>query len=372
MGFSCCPPQRVPVWRQPVGTPATENVSQSEPALSVSVILVCYNSRAWLPRCFESLQAQTLYQQIEIVVVDNASPDGSEQVARELTRGWPNVSIVQTGSNLGFSANNRGAVVAKGKYLYLLNPDTWLEPDCLEQFVAAVEREKADAAGGTILEYEDDSLQAKGSHGFDVFGNPVSPAKGQDPPVLFCIAGFYFIRRDVFLELGMLDEKFFMYGEEMDLSWRIWTSGHRVIYAGLAKCHHRGAVAVNPAGGGRAVENRTSTQKRFLANRNFLLVISKNCQNLLLLLLIPCAALILLEGFVTLALTRSLKSFKTTSILAFAGFWKLRGHVRQQRRVIRSLRRRSDFWMVRFLRFGFGRREEVLSIFRRGLPKFTR
>ncbi len=346
-------------------------MSQPEPALLVSVILVCYNSRAWLPRCLESLRSQTLFSRMEIIVVDNASGDDSETLGRQITADWPNVSIIQTGSNLGFSANNRGAQAARGRYLYLLNPDTWLEQDCLEQFVSAMEREHADAAGGTILEYDDSTLQAKGSHGFDLFGNPVSPPGGKDPPVLFCIAGFYFIRREVFLQLGMLDEKFFMYGEEMDLSWRIWLSGRRVIYVPLAKCHHRGAVAVNPAGGTRPVENRTSAQKRYLANRNFLLVIAKNCRHVLLLLLVPCAALIILEGFVTLLVTRSVSAFKSTAWDPFTGFLRLRGHVWQQRRQIRTLRRRSDFWMLRFLRFGFGRRQEVLSILKRGFPKFS-
>jgi len=92
----------------------------------------------------------------------------------------------------------------------------------------------------------------------------------------------------------------------------------------------------------------------------------------LLLLLVPCAALIILEGIVTLLITRSVQTFKSICWDAFAGFWRLRGHVRQQRRRIQSLRRRSDFWMLRFLRFGFGRREEALNVLRRGFPKFNR
>lgn len=343
-----------------------------EPELLVSVILLCYNSRAWLPRCLESLRAQTIFPQIETIILDNASPDGSESLARELTRNWAHARVIQTGENLGFSANNRGAEVATGPFLYLLNPDTWLEPDCLEQFVAAVDRERAEAAGGTILEYEDNTVQARGSHGFDIFGNPVSPGGGRSPQVLFCIAGFFFIRRDAFLRLGMLDEKFFMYGEEMDLSWRIWISGGRIIYVPSARCHHRGAVAVNPAGGTKAVENRTSAQKRFLANRNFLLVIAKNCQHLLLSLLVPCAGLIVAEGVVTLLATRRWSAFKAGCLDAFLGFWRLHPHILQERRRIRALRRRGDLWMLRFLRFGFGRQEEVAKILRGGFPKFNR
>jgi GT2 family glycosyltransferase len=313
-----------------------------------------------------------MFGQSELILVDNASSDNSEELGRQLTTGWPNVQIIQTGRNLGFSGNNKGAEIARGKYLYLLNPDTWLEPDCLELFYEAVERDGAQGAGGTILEYDDNSLQARGSSGFDIFGNPVSPPLKRDPNPLFCIAGFYFINRTFFLELGMLDEKFFMYGEEMDLSWRIWLSGGRIIFVPKAKCHHRGAVAVNPEGGTKIVENRTSPQKRFLANRNFLLVIAKNCEHILLLMLVSCTALMLAEGLVTLLLTRKWQVTRQTCLEPLADFWRLRTHVRQERRRIRALRRHNDFWMLRFLRFGFGRWGEVSKILRIGFPTFGR
>jgi hypothetical protein len=112
-----------------------------------------------LPRCLESLRSQTLFPRSEIIVVDNAWADGSGALTRQITEGWPNVSMIQTGSNLGFSANNRGAEAARGKYLHLSTPDTWLENDCLEQFVLALERDQAEAAGGTILEYEDNTAR---------------------------------------------------------------------------------------------------------------------------------------------------------------------------------------------------------------------
>jgi GT2 family glycosyltransferase len=347
-------------------------MNEAQPTLLVSVIIVCYNCRQWLPRCFETLRQQTIYAQIELIIVDNASADGTEAAARELLADWPNATIIQTGQNLGFSANNCGVEVARGKYVYLYNPDTWLEPDCLEQFCLAVEREQAEAAGGRILEYEDNTLQAKGSTGFDIFGNPVSLSGSQDPNPLFCIAGFYFIRRDFFQRIGSLDEKFFMYGEEMDLSWRIWIAGGRVIYADRAHCHHRGAAATNPAGGTKAVENRTSAFKRFLANRNFLLVIAKNGQHLLLLLLVPCLLLMLAEAVATWILARSFAAAKKSCLDPIAAAWGLRAHIRAQRVRIAQIRKRSDLQMLKFLRLGFGRRHEFEAILKRGFPRFNR
>ena len=340
--------------------------------LRISVILVCYNSRDWLPKCVQSLLCQTCVHETEIIIVDNASADGSEELARQLTKDFANSVILQTGFNAGFArANNRGAQAARGRYLYFLNPDTWLEPDCLEQLYSGVELAGAAGGCGTLLEYEDQKVQAKGNDGFDIFGNPVAPRNQRDPKRLFCIAGFYFIRRNAFFELGMMDEALFMYGEEIDLSWRVWISGQKLQFTPAARLHHRGAVAVNPAGGTRSVENRTSPTKRFLANRNSLVVIAKNCQHVLLLMIIPCAVIIFAEGFATLLATRKWSNAKRGCFDSLIGFWKMRHNIRDWRRKVRALRRRSDFWMLRFLRFRFGRTDELKKMLKGGFPKFN-
>jgi hypothetical protein len=180
------------------------------------------------------------------------------------------------------------------------------------------------------------------------------------------------MRRDLYLRLGCLDETLFMYGEEPDLSWRVWISGEKVVAAPAARVHHRGSASVNPAGGSKIIENRTSTNTRFLSNRNSLLVIAKNCEHLLLLMLLPCATLILLEGLFVLLMTRDVAIAKKVSVDVFADFWRLRGHVFKERKRIRSFRRRGDFWMLRFFRPGFGRSHEIRAIFKRGFPKFNR
>ena len=199
---------------------------KSQNAPLVSVIIVCHNDGKWLPKCLTSIQTQTIFTEIEVIIADNASEDDTANSAKALIENWPNAHFVPTGGDNGFDvACNLSAKKATGKYLYLLNPDTWLEPDCLEQFCVSLENGPAVAAGGTILEYEDNTIQATGSDGFDFFGNPVSPKLNQTPQELFCIAGFFFIRRDAFFRLGMLDEKTFMYGEEFDLCWRVWIGG---------------------------------------------------------------------------------------------------------------------------------------------------
>lgn len=340
----------------------------------VSVQIVCHNDGKWLPRCLESLRKQTIYEQMEVILADNDSQDGTDRLAEELIRGWPNARLIRTGGDNGFCvAHNRASDVARGKYLYLFSTDTWLEPDCLEQLYRACEQNRADGAGAQILEYQDNSIQAKGSHGFDIFGNPVSLPHTCTPAPMFCIAGFYFIRRDTYFRIGRLDEKFFIYGEEMDLSWRIWTTGGLLIPVMEAKVHHRGAAGVNPAGGVNAVENRTSVQKRFLANRNNLLIISKNCRHVLLVLLLPmCGLLMFAEALATIIMTRSTQLARETCWRAFTSYLSLLKHVLAERKRLRALRTRGDFWMLRFLKFGFGRSHEIKAILSKGFPKFSR
>jgi GT2 family glycosyltransferase len=347
-------------------------VSTTSQNPSVSVILVCHNDGKWLPRCLESVKAQTIFNQLELIVADNASQDGTDRIARNLILGWAGASFLPTGGDWGFGvACNRAAEIARGRYLYFLNPDTWMEPDCLEQLYKAAEREKAGAAGGTVLEYDDQSVQADGGTGFDFSGNYTIATGKHRQAFLMCPSCFIFVRRDLFFKVGTFDEKFFLYGEEMDLSWRIWVAGENVVSVPLARIHHRGAVGVNPEGGTRVTENRTSVQKRFLANRNRLLMIAKSQQHLLLLMLVPCAALIVLEGVGTWIMTRNWSLAKATCFDALTNFWRLRAHIRHERQRIAVFRRRGDLWMLRFFRFRFGRWEEVKRILKAGFPRIN-
>ncbi len=345
----------------------------NEPSKSplVSLIIVCHNDGKWLPRCLESVRQQTIFDRIEVIIADNASEDGSDQQAQRLIRSWPNARFLSTGGDNGFCVGaNRAASVASGTYLCMLNPDTWLETDFVENLLTTVGREHAGAGGPTILNYDDNSLQSECPAGFDFCGNLLLPRAGRRSNAPFSPGGFFFVRRDLFVNIGMLDEKLFMYCEEMDVAWRIWIAGERVVSVPGARIHHRGAVGVNPSEATVAAGNRTTLQKRFLANRNRLLVTAKNCQHLLLLMLVPCTLLILLEGLATWMMTRSWSLAKGTALDPLTDFWRLHGHVLEQRRRIASFRRHGDFWMLRFFRFGFGRWEEVVKISRSGFPRF--
>src|SRR5438093_2602479 len=144
---------------------------QGDPA--ISVVILNYNGANWLDRCLASIRQQTIFHRIEVIVADNASSDGSDRLAQKLLEGWPNGRFIDNGGNLGYCAgNNRGAEAARGKYLFFLNNDTWLEADCLEKLWSETERTQAGAAGPLVLDYADDNFQSIGGTGFDWMGFP--------------------------------------------------------------------------------------------------------------------------------------------------------------------------------------------------------
>lgn len=338
-----------------------------------SVIVLNYNGAPWLEKCLRSLRQQTVFQRLEIIIADNASPDGSAALAETLIAGWNNARVIQHGANLGFcEGNNRAALTACGKYLFFLNNDTWLEPECMEHLLTTIEKSGAQAGTPLMLNYSDDSIQSGGAWGFDIFGlmsetNPPSVASE-----IFMPGGCsYLIERKLFERVGGFDSAFYMYADEYDLSWRIWIAGARAMFVPGARLHHRGAADANPAGGETRVEIRTTHSKRFYSNRNGLILLLKDCQHILLALAFFQTLLLIAESVAALILMRDRIFWKRAYWDAFADCWRLRGHIIEQRAFIRKYRRRSDWKMFRFLRLKLNRWGEWQNIRRHGLPKAT-
>lgn len=345
---------------------------QGAPPL-VSVIVLNYNGARWLDKCVASLAKQTILDQIEIIVADNLSSDGSDRLAEQLLQPLPNGRFIQNGENLGFcEGNNRAAEAARGDYLFFLNNDAWLEPACLEKLMAEVRSTGAAVAEPLILNYDDDSFQSIGAFGFDLFGLTSTRAQSdQTREVLMPEGCAYLIDRKLFQDIGKFDAEFFMFADEYDLSWRVWISGNRALAVPAARLHHRGAAQVNPAGGGTQVEFRTSDTKRFYSNRNNLLVLLKNARCLLLLLVPAQIGLLFLEALASLVLIRRWSFVKRAYWDAVKDCWRLRGHISKERRRVRQFRRRGDLWMLRFLRLRFNRWDEVQRMRQSGPPKIT-
>ncbi|EEF60304.1 glycosyltransferase family 2 protein [Pedosphaera parvula] len=349
----------------------TNSIESKQPR--ISVVILNYNGAKWLQRCLASLQKQTIFSQIEVIVADNLSSDGSDALAEKLLKDWPNGHFLQNGSNLGFcEGNNRGAKLATGKYIFFLNNDTWLEPDCLEILLCETEKHQAGASMPLVLDYEDNTFQALGAAGFDIFGLPSARFYHADTrEVLMAEGCSYLIERNLFYGVGQFDSEFFMFADEYDLSWRVWIAGRSVLAVTPARLHHRGMAHVNPQGGGEVVEFRTSDTKRFYATRNNLILLLKNAHNLLLLLVPLQVMLLTLEAMVLLLLTRRWSFVRRSFFSALADCWRLRDYIAARRREINGFRKRSDFQMLRFLSWRWNRFYELQRLRRYGLPKVT-
>ena len=297
-------------------------------------------------------------------MVDNTSKDGSAEICEKEMAAWPNGVFLQTGGNYGFGGgSNRGAKIARGKYLFFLNPDVWLEPDCLEELVRHAKNGGATVACPRVLDYDSDTVQMVGASGFDLFGCLIPVQPGENFNHLFAAGTFFFISHGLFQKLGGFDEEFFLYNEEMDLSWRVWMAGESIQLIPSARIHHQGASS-----GDRSAENRTNETKRFYANRNQLLVIFKNAEFLLLVLALSQTVLIATEAVVGSFLARRFSFFRRALLKPMTDCWRLRRHILEQRRKNHLFRLHGDWWMLRhFFRFGFGRWRDVKLLLKSGV-----
>jgi GT2 family glycosyltransferase len=228
----------------------------------VSVIIVSWNTRAYLLQCLESLTAGARRYPQEIIVVDNASSDGSpEAVARQ----YPHVQLIQTGANLGFAcANNIGIRHSTGRYLCLVNSDVKLFPDCITRLVDYCEQHPEVALAGPRVWGGDGQLQ-RSCRGFPTLWNMSCRALALDTMLPQCawftgyslshwahdttrsveiLSGcFWLARRQAVEQVGELDEGFFMYGEDMDWCRRFRAAGWDLMFVPEAEAIHYGGAS---------------------------------------------------------------------------------------------------------------------------------
>jgi len=229
--------------------------------------------------------------------------------------------------------------------------------------VAGTERAGTGMGSTLTLDYDSDAVQSRGVGGFDIFGCMTAVEKNETVPQPFTIATFFFVHRDLFRKLGGFDEEFFLYNEEMDLSWRAWIAGDAITMVESARIHHQGVSS-----GDRKTENRTNESKRFYANRNQLLTLMKNAHGPLLLLTINQTVLISVEALVGALWVRRFSFIRWALLKPLADCWRLRKYVVAERRKIQDYRRRGDFWMMRrFFMFRFGRWMDVKRLFGSGV-----
>jgi len=230
--------------------------------LDLSVVIVNYNTRALLEKCLLSVGRSRGLIDYEIFVVDNASTDGSGLMVEKK---FPGVSIIKNSENLGFSkANNLAIKKTKGRYILLLNPDTYVEKNTLLEMINFMDRKLEAGIATCRVELPSGQLDRDCRRSFPtpwvsfthfsylskifpkskIFGRyQMTYRNGNEvEEVDSCVGAFMMVRREAQKEVGFLDENFFFYGEDLDWCFRFKEKGWKVLYNPKVKIiHYKGA-----------------------------------------------------------------------------------------------------------------------------------
>ena len=213
----------------------------------IAVVIVNWNSGEYLVECLRNLNGQSLLPD-RVLVVDNASTDGSMNGLAERFQDWDFVSLE---TNTGFASANNFAVkqVADCEWIAFLNPDAFARPDWLKNLMQATERSpEIKMFGSHMLGHGTDLLDGTG----DIYhvsgvawrrdhGMKSSKIDRKSGEIFSPCAAASLIFREAFLEVGGFDEHFFCYNEDVDLSFRLRLKGHRCIYVPDAIVEHVGS-----------------------------------------------------------------------------------------------------------------------------------
>jgi GT2 family glycosyltransferase len=261
----------------------------------VSVIVVNLDGKDYLERCLASLRELDYPRdRLDIILIDNASTDGSVAFVREM---FSEVRVVVNDHNIGFSpAVNQGAKLAKGDYLALINNDAEADPGWLREAITVLAMHDRIACVGSKILSEDRTTidYAGGQMAFYGHGYARRHAEPDDEAAvhrhtLFASGGAMIVRAELFRAVGGFDEDYFAFFEDVDFGWRLWLLGHEVTYVPSSTVYHRHHGTIERFGYAR---------ERYLLERNALATVFKNYGDETLASVLP--------GTLMLALSRAL------------------------------------------------------------------
>ena len=213
--------------------------------MKASVIIPNLNGAGWLRDSIESVWAQT-EQDFELIVIDNGSTDESLDIARSYC-GRDRYTLIENAGNTGFShAVNQGIAIAKGEYMALFNNDAFAEPDWLAELIKTADADsKIFAVSSLMLRYYEPELADDAGDYVTILGFACKRGDGLKASrytkpcrVFSACGGAALYRKSILDEIGVFDELFFAYYEDVDLSWRANNFGYRNVYCPTARCRH--------------------------------------------------------------------------------------------------------------------------------------
>jgi len=308
----------------------------------VSVVIVNWNGEQFLEQCLTALLAQTVTPH-EIFLVDNASTDGSLEIARR----FPSVRLLAQDSNTGFARGNNlaiNAAAAGSEWIALLNPDAFPEPRWLEECLFSVQRNPlfdifasklVNASAPLLLDGAGDAYHVSGLVWRMGHGIPASALHEYEHEVFSSCAAAALYRRSALLEVGGFDEDFFCYVEDVDLGFRLRLAGYRCLYVPKSVVHHVGS---GTTGG------KNSDFSAYYGHRNLVWAFVKDMPDLLFWLFLPLHLVLNLVSIIWLAFRgqgRVVLRAKRDALLGVPKMWRKRQQIQKSR--IASI---SDIWCV--------------------------
>jgi GT2 family glycosyltransferase len=219
--------------------------------MDLSIIILNYNTKDMLKKCLASAMASQTGFKLETIVADNGSVDGSLDMVR---KEFLQVKIVDNQGNVGFSKGNNAAMrVAQGRYILLLNSDTMVGHDTFDLSIKYMDYHPGVGAMGCKVLLPNGELDQACRRRFPnpwnsflrLFGfsrfsdyNFKNISVDQEMEVDAVMGAYMMVRKSVIGQVGMLDEDFFMYGEDLDWCWRIKEAGHKVMYYPVPRITH--------------------------------------------------------------------------------------------------------------------------------------
>lgn len=318
---------------------------------SLAVVLITFDNARYLPRCCEGI-AGLRADALEVVVVDNASRDGSADLA---AKHLPGARIIRNDVNRGYAAAaNQGIAATRGEYVLFVNPDAFLSPEYAERLADALETagDQFGSATGTLLRGGGDAIDPtatvdsrgirmtrSGRH-FDIDADTPDTTSPATTVPVFGVSGAAALHRRTFLEDVSLDgevfdEDFFAYREDADLAWRGQLRGWQSLYVPDAVAWHVRRVTPERRGQLPAVINMHSVKNRFLLrlkNEGAWLALRNAPWELTRDLVVVAAAM----------------TVERSSFPALVWLWQHRARILRKRRLVQQGRRVSDRDLARW------------------------
>lgn len=214
--------------------------------MDITIIIPNYNGKPYLKTCLESVRMQSHIQ--EVILVDNGSTDGS---AEFIQKNYPDIKLIQNETNLGFAAAvNQGIRASQTGYIFLLNSDVELEHNCTTPLRECIKRDdKIFAVSARMVQYQDRGKMDDAGDEYTIIGwtkrgGYGKPLENYDQPreVFSACGGAALYKRRILEDIGLFDEQFFAYLEDVDLSYRARIHGYTCWYCPGAVVYHVGSA----------------------------------------------------------------------------------------------------------------------------------